>query len=148
MTDPDLISRVKAFVTAAHAGQVDKGGKPYVEHPLAVAAAFEDETAVTVALLHDVLEDTACTEADLLALGIGPRALDALRLLTRQKGEDYGDYLRRLAPDPLARAVKCADLRHNADLSRIPSPTARDVARARKYRDALAFLLSFDADAR
>ena len=84
-----------------------------------------DEVSVCVALLHDVVEDTGLTFAD-LEREFPPEVTDALRLLTHEKGTDYFDYVRALRGNPVAVEVKLADLAHNSDESRLPGAgTAR-----------------------
>ena len=124
----------------AHREQNDKAGAPYVFHPFHLAEQMPDENTTVTALLHDVLEDTEIT-ADMLAeMGFPEPVLTALRLLTRDPETPYDDYIRTLAGNPIARAVKRADLAHNADLSRLEAVTDADLARAEKYRRAAEYL--------
>ena len=128
---------------AAHQGQVDKSGLPYIFHPFHLAEQMTDEISVCVALLHDVAEDTFVTLEQLEA-AFPPSVSGPLRLLTHAPGTDYFDYIRALRHDPVARAVKMADLAHNADESRLaacgdPDP-AQSARRREKYRRALAIL--------
>jgi (p)ppGpp synthase/HD superfamily hydrolase len=124
----------------AHKDKTDKGGMPYVYHPFHVAEQMKTEDEVIVALLHDVVEDTGMTIEDLRAKGFSEEVLSALRLLTHDKSEPYMDYIERIKANPLATAVKLADLRHNSDLSRLS--VVDDVARERvdKYAKAIAIL--------
>lgn len=125
----------------AHAGQVDKAGRPYIEHPRHVAAAVEGDEARAVAWLHDVVEDTALTLDDLRREGVGETVLEAVRLLTHQPGVPYLEYVEALKPNPLARQVKLADLAHNSDASRLPDPlTDADERRLAKYQHAREIL--------
>ncbi|MDO4538052.1 MAG: GTP pyrophosphokinase [Coriobacteriales bacterium] len=124
----------------AHAGQTDRAGLPYIFHPYHLAEQMHTEDEVCVALLHDVLEDTDKSEADLRAAGMSEEVLAALRLLTHDPSVPYRDYVARLADNPLAHVVKIADLRHNSDLSRLDKVSDKDRARVRKYAQALAFL--------
>lgn len=130
----------KAIAEKAHAGQLDKAGKPYIEHPAHVAAQVQGDEAKAVAWLHDVVEDTRATFDDLLAAGISAQIVDALRLLTHDKSVPYLDYVRALKGNPLARAVKLADLHHNSDLSRLPEVTSADEERLAKYQKAIRIL--------
>ena len=123
-----------------HAGQLDKSGIPYVNHPLHLAEQMETEDETVVALLHDVMEDCGKTPDDLRALGISEQAVAALELLTHKHGTPYLDYVRALADNPLATKVKLADLRHNSDLTRLDSVDGCDIARLCKYREARAAL--------
>jgi (p)ppGpp synthase/HD superfamily hydrolase len=102
----------------AHYGQVDKGGKPYIEHPLRVAYSVRQwgVDAMVVALLHDVLEDTDYELTDLSA-----KQKEALDALTRQDGEVYADYVQRVSKNALATVVKVADLRDNMSSERMAS---------------------------
>jgi hypothetical protein len=133
--------RAVEIATGAHAGQTDKAGRPYIEHPLRVASTLAGEEERIVAVLHDVLEDCpAWTVERLQGEGFSPSVISGLLAVTRQPGEGYDDFVRRAAADPIGRAVKRADLLDNADLSRIEAPTDRDQARTEKYRRALATL--------
>ena len=124
----------------AHAGQADKCGIPYVNHPLHLAEQMETEDEVCVALLHDVMEDCDKTPDDLRAVGVSERAIEALALLTHQDGVPYLDYVRKLKANSLARKVKVADLRHNSELARLDKASERDVLRLRKYMEARVLL--------
>lgn len=124
----------------AHAGQFDKSGVPYVFHPLHLAEQMEDEESIIAALLHDVVEDTAWSLADLRAMGFPEKALEAVALLTHDPAEPYLSYVARVKENPIARRVKLADLRHNSDLSRIKKVTERDLERVEKYAAAIRLL--------
>ena len=136
----DLTKKAMRLCFAAHAGQLDKGGVPYVFHPFHVAEQMEDELSTVVALLHDVVEDTDYTLEDLARMGFPEWALSALKLLTHDKRVPYLDYVAAIRHDPIARAVKLADLSHNSDLSRLTDPDASALARVEKYRRAIALL--------
>ena len=124
----------------AHKEQKDKSGLPYVFHPFHLAEQMVTEETTVVALLHDVVEDTDYTLADLDAVGFPKAVLDALALMTHDKSVDYMDYVRAIRPNPIARAVKLADLRHKSDLSRLDTATEKDLARREKYQQAIALL--------
>lgn len=125
----------------AHKAQTDKSGMPYVFHPFHLAEQMQDEVTTTVALLHDVVEDTEYTFADLSEMGFPPVVLDALRLLTHDDTVPYMDYVREVKKNPVAAAVKLADLRHNSDLSRMDEVTEKVLARREKYLQAMQLLL-------
>lgn len=124
----------------AHKDQVDKCGIPYVFHPFHVAEQMTDEITTCTALLHDVAEDTDITIEDLREYGFPEKVLDALELLTHQKDESYLEYINRIKDNPVAKAVKLADLEHNMDMSRIEHPSAIDFERLKKYRWAVVLL--------
>ncbi|MCJ0582836.1 hypothetical protein MMJ10_05825 [Enterococcus cecorum] len=124
----------------AHKGQVDKAGVDYIQPPLFVASLVEGELAKTVALLHDVVEDSDWTLEDLRKKGLPEEVVQAVGILTRKRNEKYEEYILRVKQNPLARQVKLADLQHNSDLSRLTTVTEIDRKRAEKYRQAIAFL--------
>lgn len=130
----------EAIARKAHAGQFDKAGKPYIEHPAHVAASVEGDKAKAVAWLHDVVEDTDTTFEDLTEQGIDGEVIDALRLLTHDKSVPYMDYVAKVKTNELARTVKLADLAHNSDLSRLPVVTDIDLDRVKKYKSAIQIL--------
>lgn len=124
----------------AHRDQLDRSGLPYVFHPFHLAEQMTDEITTVVALLHDVVEDTDYTLEDLHAMGFPSEAIEALTLLTHDPAVPYLDYVAAIRPDPVARAVKLADLRHNSDLSRLDAIDEKTLERVRKYRRAIALL--------
>ncbi len=133
------VDRAYLLASKYHALQFDKVGVPYIHHPLTVASLVESEEEKTVALLHDTLEDTALSPS-VLERHFSPAVVEAVRLLTHPEGEDYFDYVRRVAKNPLARAVKLADLTHNSDMSRFKTVSEWDLRRLEKYKRARAIL--------
>jgi len=135
-----LTKKAMKLCFAAHEGQLDKSGIPYVSHPLHVAESMTDELSTCAALLHDVVEDTDYTLDDLREMGFPQEVLEALALLTHQDGMPYLDYVAAVKPNPIARAVKISDLKHNSDLTRLDVVTPVDEERVAKYAQALALL--------
>lgn len=125
----------------AHAGQVDKAGQPYVLHPLRVMLAVHTVHERMAAVLHDVVEDTAVTLADLQDAGFPSEVTAAVDVLTKRTGETRLAAANRAVADPIARAVKLADVKDNMDLSRIASPTEKDFARLKEYEQVRRVLL-------
>lgn len=128
----------------AHHGQYDVCGMPYVFHPFHVAEQMTDEYTTCVALLHDVVEDTDVTFEDLEG-EFPEEVIEALRLMTHEKGVDYYDYVRAIKGNPIAKAVKMADVAHNSDETRNAMSDASDEKRARwreKYTRAREILES------
>lgn len=109
------IEEVLRIAIDAHEGQKDLDDKPVILHPLAVGLAGKNRQEMIAGILHDVVEDTAYTFDDLLAKGVEAEVIDALRLLTHEKGTDYYDYVQRVidSGNPIALAVKKNDLTHN-----------------------------------
>lgn len=126
----------------AHKDQVDKSGMPYVFHPFHVAEQMTDEATTIVALLHDVVEDTDYTLEDIAAEGFGKDILEAVALMTHEDDVPYLDYVAKLKDNPIARAVKLADLAHNSDLSRIGEIDEETKRRLEKYKKAKDILES------
>ena len=145
-----LTNRAMRFAYAAHVGQVDKSGVPYIFHPYHLAEQMDDEISACVALLHDVLEDTAVTAQE-LEREFPPAVTEAVLLLTYDREMDYFDYIRSLAVNPVARKVKLADLLHNSDQTRLagcPQVSGEQKERWRiKYQRALELLASLDSSA-
>jgi len=128
-----VVARAEALARHWHAGHTDRLGDPYIGHPAAVAgllaragAAPEEQAA---AWLHDVLEHTAATAADLAAGGVPAEVLRLVEVLTRRPGEDYLDFIGRVCADPAAVRVKIADALHNLDPARDFGPSAEQRAR-------------------
>jgi (p)ppGpp synthase/HD superfamily hydrolase len=135
----NLLKAAELIATLAHQGQYDEQGVPYINHPRSVAGLLETMDEKIVGYLHDVIEDTCVTEADLRPV-FGDRLTDAVVLLTHDKDEPYFDYIERVATSDLARRVKLADLTHNMDLSRTPQLNERILARHEKYKKAYEML--------
>jgi len=125
-----------------HHGQLDKAGKPYIEHVLRVVSYLDAADDKIVGALHDVLEDSAYTAESLRRLGYPERIVRAVECLTKQDDEDYDHYIGRVMQDAIARRVKIADLKDNMDMARIAAPRAVDWERLAKYRRALQYLMT------
>lgn len=123
-----------------HKEQLDKSNMPYVFHPFHLAEQMKDEATTIVALLHDVVEDSDCTLDDLKRMGFSQEVLEAIALMTHDPAVDYMDYVARIKTNPIAKAVKLADLKHNSDMSRLDVITPYDEVRAKKYRKAIRLL--------
>ena len=129
------------LASKSHAGQKDKLGESYILHPIRVMSKLSDQTAQIVAVLHDVIEDTTVTIDQIREAGASKEVIEALVLLTKEKGRDYFQYLSDIANNPLARMVKLADLEDNSDpvrLNRLP-PNIREKLQV-KYSKAKELL--------
>lgn len=126
----------------AHAGQYDKAGQPYILHPLRLMFSVEGADERIVAVLHDVVEDTAVTFFDLEAAAFSKVVVEAVRALTKVPGETRLDAAQRAAKNPIARTVKLADVSDNMNLSRISNPTHRDLERLKEYEQVKSLLIS------
>lgn len=134
-----------AMAAAAHAGQKDKVGQPYILHPLRIMHAMETDDERIVALLHDVVEDSAVTLEDLRRAGFAARIVDAVDALTRRPGETYEAYVSRAGALSLARRIKVADLEDNMALRRRWRLETQDAARMARYRRAYRELTGREA---
>ena len=141
---PDLVATARSLATEHHAGQVDKAGEPYLGHIERVANRVSHlaPEVVAAAFLHDVLEDTAATQAELAAAGIPATVIESVVLLTKTGGP-LDAYYARIRENPAALAVKLADIADNSDPARQArlSPEVRERL-TRKYARAVAALSS------
>jgi (p)ppGpp synthase/HD superfamily hydrolase len=139
MKKGEMLSAAILIATNAHAGQYDKGGKPYILHPLAVAALLDpvyrdEELYQVIAILHDVIEDTKVTYQELRDAGISERAIDGIKSLTKIPGQTFEEYKEGVFSNIDAMIVKKADLTHNTDIRRLKGVTEKDFARMVKYQ--------------
>lgn len=136
------LERAIEIAARAHAGQADKAGQPYILHPLRLMHAVHTPQEQIVAVLHDIVEDTPISLADLQREGFAADVLDAVHALTKSPGESRLDAARRAVRNPIARAVKLADIADNMDLTRIPAPTDTDYARVKEYEAVRQILVA------
>ena len=131
------IEQARELARRFHEGQVDQAGRPYLEHVQRVADVLSGHDEKLTALMHDLLEDTELRPTDLSCAGAPAQVVAAVQALTRRIDEPYDDFVRRAAADPIARAVKRADIADNANESRLGSLPSDVAQRLReKYRRA------------
>jgi len=121
----------------AHKGQEDKGGLPYILHPLHLMKQlmFDIELAI-IAVLHDVVEDSEWTIEQLRDEGFSERVVSALALLTHNPDDSYDAYIEKIATSLDAVLVKRKDLEHNTDITRLKGLRPKDLKRMAKYHRA------------
>jgi len=136
----DATKKAMKLCFEAHKDQTDKSGLPYIFHPFHLAEQMTDETTTVTALLHDVVEDTPYTLEDLKNMGFGSEILEALSLLTHDDAVPYMEYVSRIKSNPIAKAVKLADLTHNSDLTRLDTVDKKAIDRVVKYKKAIELL--------
>ena len=134
------LEKAIALAATQHAGQLDKGGQAYILHPLRLMLQFSNPTLQIIAVLHDILEDTATTAEDLKALGFSAEIIKSIQALTKQTGESRLEAAKRTTLNPLATQVKYVDVLDNMNLTRINNPTPRDFARLEEYKVVLEIL--------
>lgn len=143
---PDIFLEYAIKVAVeAHSGQFDRGGTPYILHPLAVMQMVDsNESEVRqIAVMHDVIEDCKdFTYKKLKDIGFSDRVIEGLRCITKVPGEDYDDYLARVSTNRDTVLVKLADLRHNSDIRRLKGVSEKDIARTAKYFESYLKLKS------
>jgi len=139
----DLTKKAMRIAFDAHKNQVDKSGSPYIFHPFHLAGQMTDELSVCAALLHDVVEDTEISFADLARQGIPPAVMEVLSILTHDSAVPYADYIQNIknSGNQTAITVKLADLRHNSDISRLDIVDAKTSLRLEKYIAAIGVLV-------
>ena len=136
------LERAIEIATEAHKGQYDKAGNDYIGHPLRVMDMGKTEKEKIVGVLHDVVEDTEWTFAQLAAEGFSQEVIDALQCVTKlSENENYDDFIERVKKNPLATAVKVNDLSDNMDIRRLPYLSDKDVKRLKKYLKAYKKLI-------
>lgn len=136
----DFVQIAYEIAKKAHAGQVDKAGVDYIQHPQTVASFVKTPEEKAAAYLHDTLEDTDVTAEHLVNAKIPLNVVEAVQLLTHDKSQDYFEYLEKVKQNPISKAVKLADLKHNSDVSRLETVTLKDEKRLEKYKSAIEYL--------
>jgi (p)ppGpp synthase/HD superfamily hydrolase len=131
----EMLDKALHLATNAHHGQFDKGGKPYILHPLRVMSFLksDDEELQCMALLHDVIEDTDTTYLELMEAGMSTRVIEGIMALTKERGFSYDQYKAKIFKNRDAMQVKMADLRHNTDVRRLKGVAQKDIERMAKY---------------
>ena len=109
------IEDVIRMAVSAHEGQKDMVGNPTILHVLAVGLMGKTDLEKKVGVLHDVVEDSDVTLADLRARGVEEGVLEAVDLLTHRSGMSYEDYVKNIvnSGNETAIRVKLNDLHHN-----------------------------------
>lgn len=138
----NLGKAIEVAVTA-HSGQLDKGGKPYILHPMWVMDKVRHlgEDTMTVAILHDAVEDSTLTIEGLIELGFSQDVIAAVRALTHDDPNmSYEDYIKNIKNNTIATAVKLRDLEHNSKITRLKGLRPQDFDRLAKYHRAYVYL--------
>lgn len=132
-----MLCKMIQLATQRHAGQFDKGGRPYILHPLTVMHRLrtDDEELQCIAVGHDLVEDTITTSQELRELGFSERVVAGIRDLTRFASQSADEYRETVKSNPDAIRVKIEDLRHNSDIRRLKGVTPKDVARMVRYHE-------------
>ena len=132
----NIIEKSLEIALKAYAGQTDKAGETYILHPLRLMARMETEEEKSVALLHDVIEDSDYTAEDLINNGIPTNVVDAVLSLTKQNGENYEKFIERVLKNKLASKIKIVDIEDNINILRLNTINNKDLERIAKYHKA------------
>lgn len=137
-----MLGKAIALAARVHEEQKDKGGKPYILHPLRLMMRLRtnDEVLMSIAVLHDVVEDSEVSLENLTEMGFSKRVTDALSLLTHRKSDTYEEYIRRIGTSRDATLVKIEDLRDNSDITRLKGLSEKDHQRLMKYNRSYVYL--------
>jgi len=138
----NLLGVAIAITAEVFRDKVDKGGHPYILHCLRVMNDVKHlgEAAMCVAVMHDVVEDTKYTINDIADLGFSEAVCYSLSNMTHRDGVSYEDYIKIIGTDPLATAIKLADLQDNSDITRLKGIRKKDLDRMEKYHKAYLYL--------
>ena len=137
----EKVKKAALIAYNAHKDQSDKGGYPYIMHPIHIAEQMETEDETIAALLHDVIEDTDIGFDYLKKEGFSDTVINCLKILTKDPNEDYMDYIRKIKKTGgIALKIKKADMAHNMIAERISKKIQSDDSRMEKYRAAFDIL--------
>ena len=144
MTESEMLATAINIAANEFSSVMDKGGNPYILHCLAVmdGVSHLGKKVMTVAVLHDLIEDTAWTSDNLREKGFTEDIIALVVICTKRKNEDYLSYIGRVSCLPETKAIKLADLRHNMRPDRLVDLSEKSMERIRKYHTAYQFLLN------
>lgn len=142
MTYKEQLALAISLASQGHVDQFDKGGQPYILHPLRLMMRLrtDDHQLMTIAVMHDLVEDTDITIEDLVEKGFSKRVTTALEYLTHNEEDSYDRYLTKLTVNKDALLVKLEDLRDNSDITRLKGVRDKDIVRMKKYHSAYLYL--------
>ena len=138
------LAKAIEIAASAHSTQKDKGGSPYILHPIRVMMSLNTEEEKIVGVLHDVVEDSEDWDFDRLREeGFAEDIISALKSVTKQSdAENYEAFIERAGRNQIGRNVKIADIKDNLDITRIGPLKEKDLLRINKYKNALSKLAS------
>ena len=132
-----MLANMITLAANKHAGQLDRGGEPYILHTLEVMRFLNsgDEELRAAAVGHDLFEDTNATSANVLDTGASLRVVHAIEAVTKLEGESYEEYKQKVFSSVDGMRVKRADLKHNSDITRLKGVTEKDIRRMARYNN-------------
>lgn len=138
------LTKAIEFAKTVFRDRRDEKGRPYIDHSMRVMDKMQTEEEKIVAILHDVVEDTEITLADLRALGLSREVMEALEILTRRKDMTYFDYIDDIHCNELASRVKIAEIEDNMDVTRVMKMSFRTYSLEERAKKALSILRDGD----
>ena len=138
-------SYAKAFSIAldAYANKHDMGGDKYINHSLIIMDFFSIFEERIVALLHNVVKDSAWTLQKIKEEGFSDEIIEAIDSITIRESEDYYDFIDRIKMNKIGFRVKLADLGLKMSLKRTPNPTDEDLVKIKKYKETADILIKY-----
>ena len=136
------LERAIEIAVSAHKGVKDKGGNPYILHPLRVMLSLNSKEEKIVGVLHDVVEDAEdWTFEKLQDEGFSTQILEGLQSVTKtSEDENYDEFVQRALANAIGRQVKIADIKDNLDVTRLDILTEKDMKRLQSYKKSLKIL--------
>lgn len=135
------LEKAIVIATNAHIGQLDKGGAPYILHPMRVMMRMETIPGKILALFHDIVEDTHINIEDLTNEGFSDAVIDGVDCITKRNGESYNNYIERVISNPLSAECKLEDMRDNSNIYRILKVKKEHIKMITKYHKATMKIL-------
>ena len=121
----------------AHQGQSSINGEPYILHPLRLLIKAKSNEEKIIAVLHDVIEKSNISLADLKNKGFDQNIISSIESLSRRRGESYVDYIARLMKNNISVKIKLLDLADNIKIHNENNDNGIYDAKINQYKNAL-----------
>ena len=121
----------------AHQGQSSINGEPYILHPLRLLIKAKSNEEKIIAVLHDVIEKSNISLADLKNKGFDQNIISSIDSLSRRRSESYVEYIERLMQNRISVKIKLLDLADNIKISSENNYNGIYDAKINQYKNAL-----------
>ena len=121
----------------AHQGQSSINGEPYILHPLRLLIKAKSNEEKIIAALHDVIEKSSISLADLKNQGFDQNIIGSIDSLSRRRSESYVDYIARLMKNNISVKIKLLDLADNIKIHSENNDNGIYDAKINQYKNAL-----------
>ena len=121
----------------AHQGQSSINGEPYILHPLRLLIKAKSNEERIIAILHDVIEKTNISLADLKNKGFDQNIISSIDSLSRRRNESYIEYIKRLMQNKISVKIKLLDLADNIKIHSENNDNGIYDAKITQYKNAL-----------